>query len=74
MKNLLNIEKSAFRKGEYVGHADGVWRITKYNATTWRAWNTHHADNVVLYAETLAEMSALLEAESKKTHKKVSEV
>lgn len=28
MKNLHNIEKSGFRKGEYVGYADGAWRIT----------------------------------------------
>jgi len=24
-----NIEKSAFRKGEYVGHATGTWRIRR---------------------------------------------
>lgn len=26
---LHNIEKSGFRKGEYVGYANGVWRIRK---------------------------------------------
>lgn len=28
MRSLLNIERSAFRPGEYVGYARGVWRIT----------------------------------------------
>ncbi len=29
MKNLHNIEKSGFRRGEYVGYARGPWRITR---------------------------------------------
>lgn len=28
MRNFHNIEKSGFRKGEYVGYAGGAWRIT----------------------------------------------
>ena len=67
-----NIEKSAFKRGEYVGYADGVWRITRWNKTTWRAWNTLHADHVVLYASTLKAMSDLLRIEAGKKHLKVS--
>jgi hypothetical protein len=26
---MLNVEKSAFRRGEWVGYAHGVWRITR---------------------------------------------
>jgi hypothetical protein len=34
MKNYTNIEKSAFRKGEYVGYANGkVFKIKKSNST-----------------------------------------
>lgn len=29
MKALLNISKSAFRKGEYVGHCNGAQRIRR---------------------------------------------
>lgn len=29
MRNLHNIEKSGFHKGEYVGYADGAWRIAR---------------------------------------------
>ncbi len=36
MRYLSNIEKSAFRRGEYVGYADGAWRVEK-EASGWRA-------------------------------------
>ena len=37
MKNLHNVEKSGFHRGEYVGYSKyGVWRIVKYGAE-WRA-------------------------------------
>lgn len=29
MKSLTNIEKSAFRRGEYVGYCQGAWRIRR---------------------------------------------
>jgi len=34
-----NVEKSAFRRGEYVGYAGGCWRITRHgtDARTWRS-------------------------------------
>ena len=65
MKSLSRIEKSAFKRGEYVGYANGAWRIMRYG-NQWRAWCRLHADSVVLYADTLAEMDRLLEAESLK--------
>lgn len=34
MKNLSNVEKSAFRRGEYIGHLDGAQRITR-NGKEW---------------------------------------
>ena len=37
MQNLSNIEKSAFKPGEYVGYGAGtVWRISR-NDIGWRA-------------------------------------
>ena len=42
MKNYPNIEKSAFRKGEYVGYCEGkIFHIRKSNSTygTWFAYN-----------------------------------
>lgn len=41
MKALLNVEKSAFRKGEFVGYCHGVWHIKPDfcggNRKGWRA-------------------------------------
>ena len=31
-----NIERSAFRHGEYTGHATGPWRIYRADRFTWR--------------------------------------
>ena len=60
MKNLHNIEKSAFRKGEYIGYAKGkVWHITKTNSTyaNWRAICAEADMFETVYAYRLEEMS-----------------
>lgn len=59
-----NIEKSAFRRGEYVGYADGVWSITK-NERSSEKWLAVKRDGPVniLYADTLKELSEKLEKE-----------
>jgi len=45
MKAYLNIERSAFRRGEYVGYGGGkVWRITKSNSS-FGNWHAHNQDN-----------------------------
>lgn len=59
MKSFPNIEKSVFRKGQYVGYGGGfVWRITKSTSSfgVWCARNTSK-ENTMLWAWTLAEMS-----------------
>ena len=48
MKSYLNIEKSGFHRGEYVGYGGGkVWRITKSNSSfgTWFARNQDNAND-----------------------------
>lgn len=61
MRYLPNIEKSAFRRGEYVGYANGVWNIYKINCSRAYSWRARHRDEPqhfpVVYAATLAEMS-----------------
>ena len=32
-----NIERSGFRRGEYVGYAHGVWHIRRINSRRWEA-------------------------------------
>lgn len=62
MKNYLNIEKSAFRKGEYVGYANGkVFKITKSNSSfgNWHAANRDNW-NEQLFAFGLAALSEKL--------------
>jgi hypothetical protein len=59
-----NIEKSAFRAGEYVGYAGDVWRIRKCGYGGWEARrdkvpNTPR-DPLYLRTRTLREMSAEL--------------
>jgi len=45
MKSYQNIEKSAFRKGEYVGYSEGkVYRISKTNSS-FGSWFAHNRDN-----------------------------
>lgn len=71
MKDLYNIEKSAFRRGEYVGYAQNlVWHIKKSNSSygTWEAFPAPNKGYHVaiaacrLYGFRLAEMSAKLAA------------
>jgi hypothetical protein len=48
MKSYSNIEKSAFRHGEYVGYGGGkVWHISKSNSSfgTWFARNQDNAND-----------------------------
>lgn len=60
MLNLPNIEKSGFRRGEYVGYAAGdVWRITKSTGRArWVAIARHNGQYV--YGDTLVALSATL--------------
>jgi hypothetical protein len=45
MKSYPNIEKSAFRKGEYVGYSEGkVYHISKTNSS-FGSWFAHNQDN-----------------------------
>jgi hypothetical protein len=60
---LHNIEKSAFRKGEYVGYGGGkVWHIRKTNSShaNWFAYNRDKY-NEQLWAMRLIEMQKQLE-------------
>ena len=62
MKNYTNIEKSAFKRGEYVGYSEGkVFRITKSNSSygTWHARNRDNP-NDQLFAFGLDAMSEKL--------------
>jgi hypothetical protein len=59
MTNLTNIEKSAFRKGEYTGHACGlVWHIRK-DGREWIA--TAQGTGLRRIAPSLALLSVALE-------------
>lgn len=61
MKNMPNIEKSAFHKGEYVGYSCGVWRITKSTSPYGNWWAVHEqCPNLTIYAWTLEQMSKRL--------------
>ena len=62
MKNYTNIEKSAFKRGEYVGYSNGkVFRITKTNSSfgTWHAANRDNC-NDQLFAFGLQSLSEKL--------------
>ena len=61
---MHNIEKSAFRRGQYVGYGGGkVWHIRKTNSTygNWIAWDRDNEANPV-YAFRLKDMSDKLAA------------
>ena len=61
MKNLHNIEKSAFHKGEYVGYSGGyIFRIHKTNSSygNWFAYNPD--GSIKIYAWRLEDMSKKL--------------
>tara|TARA_R110000822_G_scaffold4301_2_gene18435 strand:- start:1567 stop:1773 length:207 start_codon:yes stop_codon:yes gene_type:complete len=63
MKNYPNIEKSAFRKGEYVGYCEGkVYHIRKTNSS-FGNWFAHNRDNYndQVFAFGLASMSQKLQ-------------
>jgi hypothetical protein len=45
MKDLSNIDKSAFRRGEYIGYANGTYRITR-STSSYGKW---HAQPIPLY-------------------------
>jgi hypothetical protein len=59
MQSLPNIERSAFRRGEYVGYANGVWRISRGP----RGWFATKRDGNArtLYAPTLRLLSIRLD-------------
>lgn len=66
MKNYCNIEKSAFRKGEYVGYCEGkVYHIRKTNSSfgTWFAYDRENY-NDQLFAFGLESMSKQLQAKA----------
>lgn len=55
MRNLHNIEKSGFHKGEYVGYAGGAWRIARCD----RGWIASK-DNASFVRGTLGAISDAL--------------
>lgn len=60
-----NIERSGFRRGEYVGYAHGVWHIRRINGRQWEAIFPciHAADyRPAIVARTLREISLRLTA------------
>jgi hypothetical protein len=58
-KSMHNIERSEFKRGEYVGYADGVWRIAKGG----QGWSATHRENKhpSHSARTLEEISDYLD-------------
>jgi hypothetical protein len=66
MKNYCNIEKSAFRKGEYVGYCEGrIYHIRKTNSS-FGTWFAHDRDNYndQIFAFGLESMSKQLQAKA----------
>lgn len=63
MKNLPNIEASAYRRAEYVGYGYGIWRVHRYSTGNkrWRAKHIAHETAPVLYGPTLANLSVQIE-------------
>jgi len=64
MRNYPNIERSAFRKGEYVGYCEGkVYRIRKTNSSfgTWFAYDRDNYNDQI-FAFGLESMSIKLQA------------
>ena len=63
MTKLPNIEKSAFRRGEYVGYACGMlWHIRR-STSSYRTWYAVCRDDdrmPFLYGSALRELSARL--------------
>jgi hypothetical protein len=66
MKNFANIEKSAFRKGEYVGYCEGrIYHISKSNSSfgTWFAYNRDNYNDQI-FAFGLEGISKKLQAKA----------
>jgi hypothetical protein len=64
-----NIEKSAFRKGEYIGYCEGrIYHISKSNSSfgTWFAYNRDNYNDQI-FAFGLASMSEKLTAKHEVT-------
>jgi len=64
-----NIEKSAFRKGEYIGYCEGrIYHISKSNSSfgTWFAYNRDNYNDQI-FAFGLASMSEKLTAKQEVT-------
>jgi len=69
MKNYHNIEKSAFRKGEYIGYCEGkIYHISKSNSSygTWFAYNRDDYNDQI-FAFGLASMSEKLASKQEVT-------
>jgi hypothetical protein len=71
MVSIPNIEKSACRKGEYVGYCHGAWRISRsaVGGGTWFAYRANRSqcrdgEPFSLQSGTLDGMSAKLDAEA----------
>ena len=69
MKYLHNIEKSAFRRFEYVGYGPaGTYRVRKHGCGGWEAWlgNGHLMGDTQGYlrAATLEKLSILIERQA----------
>ena len=63
MRSLPNIDKSSFRKGEYVGYAGGhVWNIRREGRRAWQAFIAKGAYSAWLHAPRLVDISAQLTA------------
>jgi hypothetical protein len=63
MKNYPNIDKSAFRKGEYIGYCEGkIYHISKTNSS-YGSWFAYNRDNYndQIFAYGLAAMSEKLQ-------------
>lgn len=77
-KSYPNIDKSAFRKGEYVGYANGVWLIRNTNPSKTKkvsaSWLARKRDepgkNDLIFATSLLEMSEKLQLHADKALKK----
>jgi len=67
MRSYPNIDKSAFRKGEYVGYSEGkVYRNSKSNSSygTWFAYNRENYNDQV-FAFGLESMSKKLQEQTR---------
>jgi len=62
MKSFVHIEPSAFRRGEYVGYADGLYLIRR-TTSRYGNWIACHRDNPTIpniYAMRLSDLDAEL--------------